>query len=87
LLCAEQGTYANSNNSKIFNFKFSRYALGAILAQHDDNNQEYFCHYASRFLKNAEIHYGISEKCNNCYAIRQFRIYLHGLHYTVVTDH
>jgi hypothetical protein len=71
----------------------SGYALGAImmiiLAQHDDNNQEYVCHYASRLLKNAGIHYGISEK--DClaivYAIRQFRIYLHGVYFIVVTDH
>jgi hypothetical protein len=67
----------------------SDYALGAILAQKDENNQDYVCHYASRLLKNAEIHYGISEK--EClaivYAIRQFRIYLHGGHFTVETDH
>jgi hypothetical protein len=67
----------------------SGYALGAILAQHDDNTQEYVCHYASRLLKNAEIHYGISEiECLAIvYAIRQFRIYLHGVHFTVLTEH
>ena len=67
----------------------SGYALGAILAQHDANNQEYVCIYASRLLKNAEVHYGISEKeCQAIvWAIRQFRIYLHGVHFTVVTAH
>ena len=31
----------------------SGYALGGILAQNDDSNQEYVCQYASRLLKNA----------------------------------
>ena len=36
-------------------------AIGAILTQKEDN-KEYVVEYASRLLKNAEVHYGISEK-------------------------
>jgi hypothetical protein len=67
----------------------SGYALGAILSQFDDNSNEYVCQYASRLLKGAEIHYGITEK--EClaviWAIRQFRTYVHGVHFYVITDH
>jgi len=67
----------------------SGYALGAILSQFDDNSNEYVCQYASRLLKGAEIHYGITEK--EClaviWAIRQFRTYVHGVHFHVITDH
>ena len=67
----------------------SGYALGAILSQKDDNDNEYVCQYASRLLKGAELHYGITEK--EClavvWAIRQFRTYVHGVHFIVITDH
>ena len=36
--------------------------LGAILAQFDDEGNEYVCEYASRLLKGSEIHYTITEK-------------------------
>lgn len=40
-------------------------------------------------LKGAEIHYGITEK--EClaviWALRQFRTYVHGVHFYVITDH
>ena len=67
----------------------SGFALGAILSQTDENGNEYVCSYASRLLKNAEVHYGITEK--ECLAvvwsIKQFRIYLYGKKFRVVTDH
>ena len=40
----------------------SGHALGAILAQVDEQDKEYVCQYESRLLKGPEVHYGISEK-------------------------
>ena len=66
----------------------SGYAIGAILSQ-KDGDDEYVCAYESRILKGAELHYGITEK--ECLAvvfgIKKFRVYLHGQHFEVITDH
>ena len=55
----------------------SAYALGAVLAQIGDDDQEHVVSYASRTLKGAELHYGISEKefLAVLFAIKKFRIY------------
>ena len=67
----------------------SGYAVGAILAQTDESKNEYVCAYASRLMTKNEINYGITEK--ECLAvlfgIKQFRNYLHGVKFKVITDH
>ena len=67
----------------------SHLALGAILAQEDDQGKEYVCYYASKLLKDSERRYGISEL--ECLAIiwsvNAFRVYLYNNHFTIVTDH
>jgi len=67
----------------------SGYAVGAILAQIDDDGKEYVVAYASRLMTKHEINYGITEK--ECLAvmfgIKTFRNYLHGVKFKVITDH
>jgi hypothetical protein len=46
----------------IFFTDASGFALGAILSQKDSAGSEYDCSFASRLLKGAELHYGITEK-------------------------
>ena len=64
-------------------------AIGCILGQKDDEGREYACLYSSRVLHGAELNYGITEK--ECLAVvwgvKQYRHYLHGTKFTVITDH
>ncbi|CAF1074989.1 unnamed protein product [Brachionus calyciflorus] len=67
----------------------SYHAISAILCQVDNDGNEYVVAYSSRILKNAEIHYGITEK--ECLAVvfgvKKYRIYVYGTEFDVVTDH
>ena len=64
-------------------------AIGCILGQKDEHGKEYACYYSSRLLHGAELNYGITEK--EClavvWAVKQFRHYLHGTRFTIITDH
>jgi hypothetical protein len=67
----------------------STVAIAGILSQTGDDGQDYACAYESRILKGAELHYGITElECLSVvFAIKKFRIYLHGRPFEVISDH
>ncbi|CAF1049114.1 unnamed protein product [Brachionus calyciflorus] len=64
-------------------------AISVILAQNDENCNEYVVFYASRLLKNHERNYSITEL--ECLAViwgvNHFRIYLYYRKVLIVTDH
>jgi transposase InsO family protein len=67
----------------------SREGLGAILSQLDDKNQEHPVAYISRALLPSETRYPVTELEGLAlhWAVKQFRPYIYGRKFTVVTDH
>jgi hypothetical protein len=67
----------------------SGYCLGAVLAQKDEEGKEHAIAYASEMLKNSELFWTVTEKeCYVCvWAVKKFRVYLHGMRFTIITDH
>ena len=67
----------------------STYALGAVLAQKDEQGMERPIAYASRTLRGSELNYTITEK--EClaviWALKHFRQYCVGVKTTIITDH
>jgi transposase InsO family protein len=63
--------------------------LGTVLSQTDNDGKEYVVAYGSKALSKEEKNYTVSEK--EClavlFAIKQYRPFIHGQKFTVVTDH
>ena len=66
----------------------SDYGIGAVLAQADSQGQERVISYASRTLDDREKNYSAMEKeaLAIIFATNQFRVYLLGLQFHLVTD-
>lgn len=68
---------------------WSQQGIGAVLAQHDDDGNEYMVACASRSLNKHERAYCSweGEALAGVWAVKTFRKYLFGKHFTIVTDH
>ncbi|CAH1720138.1 unnamed protein product [Aphis gossypii] len=66
----------------------SQYAIGAVLSQGDVPNDQPIA-YASRTLNKAENNYSVIQKelLAIVWAVKYFRPYLYGRHFTIITDH
>eukprot|EP00798_Chlamydomonas_sp_ICE-L_P003120 gene3120-biopygen20874 len=68
---------------------WSKHGLGAVLGQLDAEGLEYLVACASRSLNKHEAEYSSfkGEMLAACWACKIFRVYVLGLHFTLVTDH
>lgn len=73
----------------IINVDASNEAVGAVLSQLDDQNNEYAIAYASKSFRSYEKHMSISEKemAACVFGVNEFRPYIFGTKFKIVTDH
>ena len=90
LLCsAPVLCYPRFDREFILQTDASDFGVGAVLSQIDDNGYEKVVAYASKALSARQKKFSATEK--EAYAIvfgtQQFRVYLLGRHFKIVTDH
>ncbi|KAK3269137.1 hypothetical protein CYMTET_22402 [Cymbomonas tetramitiformis] len=68
---------------------WSNHGIGAVLGQKDEEGVEHICVAISRSLGKTEKQYASfqGEMLAAVWAVRTLRQYLHGVHFTLVTDH
>ena len=80
--------YPNFVKEFVIHTNASLNAIGAVLSQIDEHNHDHPVTYCSRTLSSAERNYTVTEQ--EClaviYTIKQFRVYVHGVKFTVVTN-
>lgn len=85
-LCSDEVlAYPDFEHDFVLSTDASDGAIGAVLSTHDDRP----VYFASRLLKGAELRYSVIEKelLAIVYAVKYFRPYLLGRHFTIRTDH
>eukprot|EP00798_Chlamydomonas_sp_ICE-L_P025886 gene25886-biopygen20380 len=77
------------NARTLIHCDWSQHGLGAVLGQLDSEGNEYLVACASRSLNKHEAGYSRfkGEMLAACWACKIFRVYVFGLHFTLVTDH
>ncbi len=77
------------NRPIILHTDWSHLGIGAVLGQLDEHGQEYMCACISRSLNKHERNYSSyqGEMLAVVWAVHTLRPYLHGVRFTVVTDH
>ena len=89
LLCAPVLAYPDFDRPFVVHTDASLTAIGGVLSQLDTDGHEHPVGYCSRTLNSHKCNYTVIKR--EClaviYAYQQFRVYLHGVHFTVVTDH
>ena len=90
-LCRDGLAVRNPDITKeyILHTDWSKFGIGAVLAQKDDNGHEYMIACISRSLNKHERNYPSfeGEMLAVVWAIKSFRHYLEGEHFKVITDH
>jgi hypothetical protein len=91
MLCTEGLALKRADPDKpfILHTDWSQHGIGAVLAQLDDDQNEYMVACASRSLNIHERNYTPwkGELLAVVWGIKTFRPYLHGVHFELVTDH
>ena len=80
---------ADPNRQYILHTDWSTHGIGAVLCQLDDHGNEYIVACISRSLNKHEQNYEPwkGELLAVVWAVKSFRVYLHGVHFEICTDH
>ena len=82
-------SYPDFNRELIIATDASKYGIGCMLYQIDDNKQKRYIRFASRSMSKSERNYGAPQRelLGVLYALRSFHNYVYGRRFKLYTDH